>query len=120
MSLTATLFNGALDILSIAVPAAGPAIGIFKTAEPYIEAGLPVLVEAIKEGPAAFRAAQAAAPELSDALARLASMVKHGTPNAAVTDHDVAVVAHKLAGLGPPGWTDAETRAWWDRASGAY
>jgi hypothetical protein len=113
------IFNGALDLVSIAFPAAGPFIGIFQKCEPFLQAGLPILVDAIKEGPAAFSAAKVAAPDLFAHLASLTSMIKSGNAGGAVTDDEVAHVVAHIAGIDPPGWTHEETQAWWDRASAA-
>lgn len=121
MSFAGTILSGALDLVAIAYPPAATAIGIAKTLAPYLEASLPLVRSAVQEGPAAFAAAKKAAPELFRHMGEFASALKGGTPGAPVhvTDHELANLTAHVAGIDPPGWTHAETQAWWNRASGA-
>ena len=88
---------------------------------PLIDAGLPLLVEGVKEGPEAFEAARQKAPELYEALATFARAVRaQGSPDQdAPVEHDVAAVVAQAAGVGVPGWTSTESQAYWDRAQGS-
>lgn len=101
-----------LDIASAAVPEAAPLLQIIKRIEPV---ALPILKAAVAEGPEAFAAAKAAAPDLFKRLQEFASITK-GAP---ADDHDVAVLAAMVVGVDPPGWTREETQRWWDRVNPA-
>lgn len=119
MSTAGTIINFALTAASIVFPAAAPILGIIKTLEPYGEAAIPILRDAVSQGPAAFAAAKAAAPDLFNHLGSFIGKIKelHGdtTP---VTDHELAVTAAHIAGIDPPGWTHDATVRWWEIAQG--
>lgn len=118
MSVAGTLINFALGAASIAFPAAGPILGIIQKLEPYGEAAIPLLRAAVSQGPDAFAAAKAAAPDLFNNLSEFIGKLKeaHGdfTP---VTDHELAVTSAHIAQVDPPGWTHEDTVRWWERGS---
>jgi len=86
---------------------------------PLAEAALPVVVKAIEQGPEAYAAAKAAAPELFAAVADFATAAKAAATGSdqPATDHEVATFSAHIAGIDPPGWTHEDTQRWWDRAS---
>ena len=119
MSIAGTLINFALGAASLAFPAAGPILGIIQKLEPYGEAAIPLLRDAVSQGPDAFAAAKAAAPELFGHLTDFIGQLKavHGDTSP-VSDSELAVAAAHIVGVDPPGWTHEETVRWWDRAQG--
>lgn len=111
--------NFALNAVATVYPPAAPFVAIAMKVEPYIEQALPIIEDAIKEGPAAFAAAKQAAPELFAGLTRMASTLKvmQGS-NSFVTDSELANLTAHVAGIDPPGWTHEDTQRWWERAQG--
>lgn len=67
------VLQGALGLISIFYPPAAPVIAIIEQAAPYIIAAKPLITAAIAEGPGAFAAAKAQAPELAKAISDLAA-----------------------------------------------
>lgn len=118
MSAAGTLINFALGAASIAFPGAAPVLAIIQKLEPYGEAAIPILRQAVVEGPAAFAAAKAAAPELFKTLSDFIGQLKKVRGDASpVTDRELAAASAHIAGVDPPGWTHDETERWWARAS---
>lgn len=110
----------ALNAVARIYPPSAPFVAIAMQVEPYIEQAMPVIEDAIKEGPAAFHAAQTAAPELFAGLARLAMNFKvMNKQPATVTNEELAALTAHVVGIDPPGWASDETQRWWDRAQGA-
>ena len=119
-SFTDLLVQGALGAISIAFPAAGPAIAIIQKIAPYAETAIPLIRSAISEGPAAFTAAKTAAPDFFSNLSKLATELKAGVggnTSEPVTDNELAQLAAHVAGIDPPGWTHDETQRWWGHGS---
>ena len=120
MSTAGTVINFALGAASLAFPAAAPILAIIQKLEPYGEAAIPLLKDAVTQGPAAFAAAKAASPELFNDLSAFVGKLKEAHGDfAPVTDHELAVTAAHVAGVDPPGWTHEATVRWWERAEGS-
>lgn len=109
--------DGALGIVADLFPSSAPFISIARKIFPWAIEARPLLVAAIKEGPDAFRAVRAAAPDVERELLRIVGIIR-GTQSPSHDDVDHLVT--KIIGIGPPGWTDEETQRWWDRASVVY
>jgi len=119
MSAIGTILSGLSYVASIAYPPAAPVIAFLQNIEPYAETALPLIKEAITEGPAAFTAAKKAAPDLFAQLSTLASVLKQNAGNTdPVTDQQLANITSHIVGIDPPGWTNDETERWWARAQG--
>lgn len=112
---------GFLGPIAAAVyPPAAPFIAFAQRIEPFAEAGMPLLQDAIKAGPEAFAAFKLAAPDFTAHLRELAAAIKFGPDSqdvGDVSDHELANLGAHIAGVDPPGWTHEETQRWWDRAS---
>lgn len=112
---------GFLGPIAAAVyPPAVPFITFAQRIEPFAEAGMPLLRDAIKAGPEAFVAFKSAAPDFAAHLRDLASAIKFGTnaQSVEVSDQELANLGAHIAGVDPPGWTHEETQRWWDTAQG--
>lgn len=117
MSFATTLLTGGLGILSLAYPPAAPIIAFLQKMAPYADTTIPLIKSALSEGPAAFEAAKAKAPEFFKNLSGLAASLK-GNRAEPVSQQELAVLASHLAGVDPPGWTHQDTVNWWDKATG--
>lgn len=85
-----------------------------------ILAAAPVLVDLLTAGPAAFASFRERAPDAAKHLQELADALKRnaeGNAAAPATERQVAAVGAHLVGVSPPGWSDAATERWWNRAS---
>jgi hypothetical protein len=98
---TSGLLTGALGIISLVYPPAAPIIAIIERVAPYVIAAAPLVEAGIKEGPGAFAAVKAAAPDLTQAISDLASHVfasgKFGsTPEGVQENVARAIFGHPL------------------------
>lgn len=120
MSIGLTIMNFALDAVAFAHPEAAPFIALAKKLEPQAEAIAPMIKDAFVEGPDAFAAAKAKAPNFFADLSKFAAGIKYGISAAevgSVSDQDVIALTAHLVGIDPPGWAHEETIKWWTRDS---
>lgn len=73
MSTGISILQGTLGVISMLYPPAAPFIAIAEKAAPYLIAAIPLIEAGIKEGPGAFAAVQAAAPELTAQIRAIAT-----------------------------------------------
>ena len=121
MTTISTVANFLFTAGEFAFPGATPFIEFARRAEPFIEAGIPLLKAGLAEGPAAYAAAKAKAPDFFAQLQILADKTKArmtGDVAAVASDHEVAALSAHIVGVDPPGWTHEETQRWWDIAQG--
>lgn len=108
-----SVLSGALGLISLIYPSAGPVVAVVEKAAPYIDAALPVVQAAIKEGPGAFAAVKDAAPELADAIKQLAAHISVSPANLG-GDADVVIENVTRALFGFKQMTPEQERAWMD------
>lgn len=117
MSALNSLVDFAIGAAEIAFPEAAAALAIVRRFAPYTDDAVAILKDAVTEGPEAFAAAKAKAPDLfgdiTAVLGKLKQIVGDATP---VSDHELALAVAHIAKVDPPGWTHDATVRWWDRA----
>lgn len=103
-------FQGiAFDLARKAFPKAATAITFLEKSLPYLAKARPLVEAAIEEGPKAFAAAKAAAPELGQAIENLTkNLFNTNTPERG----QLEIVTKKL--LTPHRMTPEEERHWMD------
>lgn len=86
MTISITAVTGLLGLVKMFYPPAAPVIGIIEAAAPYIQTALPIIQAGIEEGPGAFAAAKAHAPQLASLITKLADQAKALNKNFGSTD----------------------------------
>ncbi len=107
------VLQGVLGLISIAYPPAAPIITIIEKAAPYIAAAEPVIAAAISEGPSAFAAVKAQAPQLAVAIQQISDHFQSmGKTFADTSDGHVENVTRAIFRL--PQMTAEQERQWMD------
>jgi hypothetical protein len=111
-----------LYLVGLAFPPALAFIAIAKLVLPLIEATAPVIIAAVQKGGSPFDAADSAHPGLGAHIATLAARIPVNAALSVSVSHldyvTMLLVAKSTKGFAVSGWTDQETQAWFDRATG--
>jgi len=81
-----SVLSGALGLVSMIYPSAGPVIAILEKVAPYIEEAAPIISAAVEEGPGAFEAVKQNAPHLADAINQIVSHINISPANLGNSD----------------------------------